>query len=72
MINNLTHKINFEHYRFIQYFSFLNSWISIVTGIISMMLLLPCVLKEFNVVKKEHGHLTKVMSGKMTYEIFFA
>ena len=49
---------------------FLNSWISIVTGIISMMLLLPCVFKEFNVVDKEHGHFTRVKSGKMTYEIY--
>lgn len=36
-----------------------------------MVILLPCVFTEFNVVDKEHGDLKKVTSGKMARDIYF-
>ena len=39
-------------------------WISIGTGVISMLLLLPCMFKEFNVVHKEYTALMEGNRGR--------
>ena len=39
-------------------------WISIGTGVISMLLLLPCMFKEFNVVHKEYTALAEDNCGR--------
>ena len=40
-------------------------WISIGTGVISMLLLLPCMFKEFNVVHKEYTTLVEDNRGRL-------
>ena len=40
-------------------------WISIGTGVISMLLLLPCLFQEFNVVHKEYTTLEEDNRGRL-------
>ena len=40
------------------------SWISIGTGVVSIIILLPCIFQEFNAVDKEHEYLAKHSRGK--------
>ena len=42
-------------------------WISIGTGVISMLLLLPCMFKEFNIVHKEYTSLVEDNRGRLIW-----
>ena len=47
--------------------SFFNSWVSAITGIVSLVIMWPGIFYEFSVAQKEQQYLAKKAAGNMNY-----